>query len=92
MSGNAAAAAAPGSSEQHTREQRVDEVRDIGRLVLPDTVRFVERDWLSSNQVFLVDGADATVVDTGYVKHAPMTVAIVGRLLAESRTRLARIV
>src|SRR5690606_24773525 len=59
---------------------------------LPDTVRFIERDWLSSNQVFLVDGAEATIVDTGYVKHAPMTAAIVGRLLEQTGTRLARIV
>ncbi|MCM5571486.1 MBL fold metallo-hydrolase [Burkholderiaceae bacterium FT117] len=59
---------------------------------LPDTVRFVERDWLSSNQVFLVDGGEATVVDTGYVKHAPMTAAIVGRLLEQTGSRLATIV
>src|SRR5690606_34982242 len=59
---------------------------------LPDTVRFIERDWLSSNQVFLVDGDEATIVDTGYVKHAPMTAAIDGRLLEQTGTRLARIV
>lgn len=58
----------------------------------PDTVRFIERDWLSSNSVFLVDGAEATIVDTGYVKHAPMTVAIVRQLLDETGTRLTRIV
>jgi len=61
-------------------------------LALPDTVRFIERDWLSSNQVFLVDDGEATVVDTGYVKHAPMTAAIVGRLLEQTGARLARIV
>lgn len=59
---------------------------------LPPGIRFVERDWLSSNQVFLVDGDEATVVDTGYVKHAPATVAIVGHLLEQTGTRLARIV
>jgi glyoxylase-like metal-dependent hydrolase (beta-lactamase superfamily II) len=59
---------------------------------LPATVRFVERDWLSSNLVFLVDGPDATVVDTGYAKHAPLTAAIVERLLTDTDTRLTRIV
>ncbi len=61
-------------------------------IALPDTMHFIERDWLSSNQVFFVDGDEATVVDTGYVKHAPMTVAIVRRLLAQTGTRLTRIV
>lgn len=61
-------------------------------IALPASVRFVERDWLSSNQIFLVDGDTATVVDTGYVKHAPATVAIVGHLLEQTDTRLARIV
>lgn len=59
---------------------------------LPDTMHFIERDWLSSNQIFFVDGDEATIVDTGYVKHAPMTVAIVRRLLAQTSTRLTRIV
>ncbi len=59
---------------------------------LPDTMHFIERDWLSSNQIFFVDGDEATVVDTSYVKHAPITVAIVHRLLAQTGTRLNRIV
>jgi len=59
---------------------------------VPESVRFIERDWLSSNAVFFVDGGEATIVDTGYVKHAPLTVAIVRRLLDETGTRLARIV
>lgn len=62
------------------------------RAALPETMRFIERDWLSSNQVFFVDGDEATVVDTGYVKHAQMTVAIVRRLLGQTGTRLTRIV
>ena len=59
---------------------------------LPAGVHFVERDWLSSNQVLLVEGDQATVIDTGYVKHAPATVAIVSHLLEQTGTRLARIV
>jgi glyoxylase-like metal-dependent hydrolase (beta-lactamase superfamily II) len=56
------------------------------------SLRFIERDWLSSNNVFLVDGDEATIVDTGYAKHAALTVAIVRRLLEETGTRLTRIV
>ena len=59
---------------------------------LPDGVRFIERDWLSSNAVFFVDGGEATIVDTGYVKHAPLSGAIVRRLLDQTGARLARIV
>ena len=60
--------------------------------LLPPSVRFVQRDWLSSNHVFCVDRGEATLVDTGYVKHAAMTVAIVSRLLEKTGTRLTRIV
>lgn len=59
---------------------------------LPDTIRFIERDWLSSNSIFFVDAGEATIVDTGYVKHAPMTAAIVDRVLEQTGTRLTRIV
>jgi glyoxylase-like metal-dependent hydrolase (beta-lactamase superfamily II) len=59
---------------------------------LPDTVRFIERDWLSSNQVMLFDGDEATVVDTGYVKHAAVTEAVVGDWLRQRHCRLTRIV
>ncbi|HVL57222.1 MAG TPA: MBL fold metallo-hydrolase, partial [Burkholderiaceae bacterium] len=46
-------------------------------MKLPPTVRFLERDWLSSNGV-LFDGAESTVlVDSGYDKHAPLTLALV---------------
>jgi len=48
---------------------------------LPATLRFIERDWLSSNQVVGFDGRDAIVVDTGYAKHASLTVALVRRVL-----------
>jgi glyoxylase-like metal-dependent hydrolase (beta-lactamase superfamily II) len=63
-----------------------------GPASLPDTIRFIERDWLSSNGIFFVDAGAAAIVDTGYVKHAPMTAAIVDRLLEQTGTRLTRIV
>lgn len=59
---------------------------------LPASLRFVERDWLSSNQIVGIDGDEAAVVDTGYAKHAALTVALVKRVLAGSGARLARVV
>lgn len=49
---------------------------------LPASVRVVERGWLSANLVALDDGDALTVVDTGYVDHAELTVALVERLAA----------
>lgn len=46
---------------------------------LPDTLRVLERGWLSANNVLFVDDAtqDTTLVDTGYATHAAQTVALV---------------
>ena len=44
---------------------------------LPETVQVFERGWLSANNVLLFDGAEATLVDSGYVTHAGQTVALV---------------
>lgn len=57
---------------------------------LPAGMRLLERGWLSSNNIVLHDGDQATVVDSGYVKHAAQTVALVGRA-AEGR-RVTRLV
>ncbi|MCV2218686.1 MBL fold metallo-hydrolase [Thauera sp. Sel9] len=43
---------------------------------LPDTLRVLERGWLSANNVLLFDGDEATLVDSGYVTHAEQTVAL----------------
>ena len=61
---------------------------------LPATLRFVERDWLSSNQIVGIDtnAATATVVDTGYARDATLTVTLMRELLADTGTRLAHIV
>ena len=54
---------------------------------LPAGLQFLQRDWLSSNQVLLFDddGGErrATLVDAGYVKHAAFTVALVRRALQQ---------
>lgn len=58
---------------------------------LPATVRFLQRDWLSCNQVLFDDGdGRATLVDSGYVKHAELTAALVRHAL--DGRRLARLI
>ncbi|AKU10340.1 beta-lactamase [Azoarcus sp. CIB] len=52
---------------------------------LPDTIRVLERGWLSANNVVLFDGGDATVVDSGYVSHGAQTVALLREVLAGRR-------
>lgn len=52
-------------------------------MKLPASIDFVERGWLSANMVLL--GGDLRgplVVDTGYVTHAPQTLALVAQHLA----------
>ena len=68
-------------------------------VALPASMRFVQRDWLSSNLYVFFDGEgddrEATVVDTGYQRHRELTVALVERLLAAEglpMRRLRRIV
>ncbi|OHC72133.1 MAG: MBL fold metallo-hydrolase [Rhodocyclales bacterium RIFCSPLOWO2_02_FULL_63_24] len=63
-------------------------------MKLPDSIQVLERGWLSSNNVLLFEGEAATLVDTGYVGHAPQTVALVKSALAVRRapTALRRIV
>ena len=57
------------------------------RLRLPDTVQVLERGWLSANNVLLFDGAEAVLVDSGYVSHAAQTVALLRAALdGDSRT------
>ena len=57
---------------------------------IPATMRVIERGWLSSNNVLLFDGGQATLIDSGYVSHAAQTVALLRGAL-EGR-RLERLV
>lgn len=61
-------------------------------LALPPQVKVLVRDWLSANNVLLHDGADAVLVDTGYVRHAPLTLSLLktGAMLGDAP--LAKIV
>lgn len=58
--------------------------------VLPASLQFIERDWLSSNQVLGYEGDTAIVVDTGYAKHAALTVELLRRLLGQARADRGR--
>ncbi|QUN28559.1 MBL fold metallo-hydrolase [Cupriavidus sp. KK10] len=57
---------------------------------LPATMRVFERGWLSANNILFVEGDDTVLVDTGYVTHAPQTVALVAAAL--QGRRLARVI
>jgi glyoxylase-like metal-dependent hydrolase (beta-lactamase superfamily II) len=59
-------------------------------MQLPDAIQVIERGWLSSNNILLYVGESATLVDAGYVGHAPQTVELVKSALAARRptTRL----
>ncbi|RPH43224.1 MAG: MBL fold metallo-hydrolase [Burkholderiales bacterium] len=46
-------------------------------------MRFIERDWLSANGILFDDGTRTALVDTGYVKHRDLTLAVVRRALSE---------
>jgi glyoxylase-like metal-dependent hydrolase (beta-lactamase superfamily II) len=45
---------------------------------LPPQLHVFVRDWLSSNNVVLKSRDGHVVIDTGYVRHAPLTVALIG--------------
>jgi glyoxylase-like metal-dependent hydrolase (beta-lactamase superfamily II) len=54
-------------------------------MQLPDSIQVIERGWLSSNNILLYAGESATLVDAGYVGHAPQTVELVKSALAARR-------
>lgn len=62
-------------------------------LQLPDTMRFIERDWLAANHIMFRNGDSATLVDTGYGKFNDVTLAKVNETLSAWRDiPLSRIV
>jgi len=60
----------------------------------PADYHVIERGWLSSNNVLLFDGAEATLIDSGYAGHAEQTVQLVKSALAARRPvpKLARLI
>jgi hypothetical protein len=59
-------------------------------MKLPDSIQVIERGWLSSNNVLFFEGESATLVDAGYVGHAPQTVELVKSALAAQRSTTTR--
>jgi glyoxylase-like metal-dependent hydrolase (beta-lactamase superfamily II) len=51
-------------------------------LRLPPSMHVFERGWLSSNNVLFIGSAGTALVDSGYVTHAPQTLALVAHALA----------
>ena len=49
----------------------------------------IERGWLSSNNILMIGPEDTALVDSGYLAHAPQTLALVEHLLS-ARTPSAR--
>lgn len=58
----------------------VDGAKDPA-LKLPQTIRALERGWLSSNNIVLTGPEDTVLVDSGYLAHAPQTLALVEHAL-----------
>jgi glyoxylase-like metal-dependent hydrolase (beta-lactamase superfamily II) len=53
--------------------------------ILPPSMRFIERDWLSSNNILFFDSPDsATLVDTGYHSQSDLTWRLLSHCLNES--------
>lgn len=53
-------------------------------ITLPDSMRVFERGWLSSNNILFIDDeahGGCALVDSGYLTHAPQTVALVQHAL-----------
>jgi glyoxylase-like metal-dependent hydrolase (beta-lactamase superfamily II) len=52
-------------------------------LALPASMRVFERGWLSSNNILFIGRDDTALVDSGYLTHAPQTLALVRHALGE---------
>jgi len=59
-------------------------------VTLPQQIRVIERGWLSANNIVFHEGAEATLIDSGYLTHADQTLALIERAL-EGR-KLARLI
>ena len=62
------------------------------RTVLPPQVHVFVRDWLSANNVLLKSRDGHVLVDTGYVRHAPLTLALLATPRGLGSEPLAQVV
>lgn len=59
---------------------------------LPTRMHVFVRDWLSSNQIVLKGREGGVVIDSGYGKHAPLTLALVASRMGLDGVSLAKLV
>jgi len=52
-------------------------------MLLPASMRVFERGWLSANNILFIGRGETTLVDSGYVTHAPQTLALVRHALGD---------
>src|SRR5690242_19366599 len=52
-------------------------------MLLPASMRVFERGWLSANNILFIGRDGTTLVDSGYVTHAPQTLALVRHALGD---------
>jgi len=51
------------------------------RALLPPTMHVLQRGWLSSNNILFLGREQTALIDSGYLTHAPQTVALVAHML-----------
>jgi glyoxylase-like metal-dependent hydrolase (beta-lactamase superfamily II) len=54
-------------------------------LQLPASMRVFERGWLSANNILFIGHDETALIDSGYVLHAPQTLALVRQALGNRR-------
>ena len=64
----------------------------VGPSLLPTQVRVFVRDWLSSNNILLKSRDGHVLVDSGYVRHAPLTLALIASAQGIGNEPLERLV
>jgi glyoxylase-like metal-dependent hydrolase (beta-lactamase superfamily II) len=67
----------------------------MGKVVsdsMPPQMHVFVRDWLSSNQIVLKGREGGVVIDSGYGKHAPLTLALVASRMGLDGAPLAKLV
>jgi glyoxylase-like metal-dependent hydrolase (beta-lactamase superfamily II) len=60
--------------------------------LLPPQIRVFVRDWLSSNNILLKSAAGHVLIDTGYVRHAPLTLALLASRQGLDGDMLAQVI
>ena len=65
---------------------------NAARVALPPQIHVFVRDWLSANHVVLKSADGCVVVDSGYCKHVPLTLALIASRMGLDGRPLAKLV